>query len=115
MTARAPAGGESPDPLGLAAAGVLVSALLGVAWPGFAAVTATLSVLVFVALLLRWADAAPAVRSRGRLALLASAGLSALGAYLLLVGPGRVALLASATLLGALLGRPASRRPEGTP
>ncbi|MCI4345400.1 MAG: hypothetical protein L3K07_01390 [Thermoplasmata archaeon] len=105
---------SGPEPLGLAAAGVLVSALLGIEWPGFAPVTATLAVLVFVALLLRWADAAPRLRSPPRLALLATAALSALGAYLLLTGGERVALVASATLCGALLGRPTPCPAEGT-
>jgi hypothetical protein len=99
---------EAPDPLGLAVAGVLISACLGLAWPGFASVTATLAVLVFVALLLRWSDATPGLRPPGRLAFLAGAASFALVGGVLLTGEGRVALIASATVLGALLGCPGS-------
>jgi hypothetical protein len=115
MSRSLPSATPGPEPLGLAAAGLLVSALLGIEWPGFAPVTATLAVLDFVALLLRWADAAPRFRSPARLALLATAALTALSAYLLLAGGERVALVASATLCGALLGRPRSRPAEGAP
>jgi hypothetical protein len=114
MSAKSAAAAEAPDPLGLAAAGVLISAFLGLAWPGFASVTATLALLVFVALLLRWSDASPGFRPPRRLACFAGAAGFALAGGVLLTGEGRLALIASAALLGALLGRPGSSPREAS-
>ncbi|MCI4334517.1 MAG: hypothetical protein L3K04_02665 [Thermoplasmata archaeon] len=99
-------GEELPDPLGLASAGALVSALIALRWPSFGAVTATFVLLVFASLAIRWMEFAGSRRaSAPLLGLLGCAGAAA-ALYVLYRGPEHSVLLVVPAALAALLGRP---------
>lgn len=96
-----------PDPLPLSTAAVLIAGLAQIRYPGLASMSWTFGILVFVSLLVRWADSGWPRRERPRLLAVLLGAAMGFGAGRALLPPAwEGAALALSSVLAVVIGRP---------